>query len=160
MKITYLKSLEILKGLQSVDAPEMDPEFNYAVSKNIHILEEIKQCLEDAAADPKGYDLYLKALEEINKLHSKKDKGEPILIPLPGGRAKYDIIESDDYNLEIKNLNEKHYKVIEAKKRNIQKYNDMLNKECSELKFFEVDRKHIPKGLTRTAMNAVFYIIK
>ena len=168
--MTYEKSMLILNGLRMVDVPEMEAEFNITISRDILTLEEIETSLLKAQEPSKQYELYLKGQKEINiKYADKDDDGNPKAVQLdvpPGAKPMFKYIVAgdgdleSDYTKEMMALMELNKKVIETYQKQIKSYNETLDKEVKSLELLTVQANLVPKGLSRTAMNAVLCILE
>ncbi len=157
------------EGLKRVDDPEMEPKVNYAVSRNIKLLEPIVDAIRSIADPKKEFKDYVKKQQDINVKHAKKDeKGDPktYIEEIAGGRGRsvYDIPGKNDpnssYSKEMKKLSDEYKDAIEKRKKQIEDYNSMVKEECQEkIRLIKISSLSIPKVSRDVMDNALYYMI-
>jgi len=156
--------LFLAQTLPLVDAPDMDPDFNYLVSAAMRLAEGVEKDIKKALEPKKVFQDYLDAMEELRKTHAKKDKeGKPIqkIEAGPNGPVKqYDIPDvnnlSSPFQKAVEKLNEDSKVALDARKKQL----EFLDKENKNYNPDFISRDLHPKGLSRRAMDAIFLITK
>lgn len=162
--------LSILKGLKRVDIQGMPIRFNYAVSKNIDILERHVNQMQKKIRISAEYDKFLDEKEELNIKFSEKDEnGKPkktvVNVDANGKGNEAYIVDGDGvpdskYTKAMISLSEKHEKAIKARSKQVADYNKMLEEDVSkDLKFKFIDIDIVPDGIPRAGMDALYHFI-
>jgi len=156
--------LFLSQTLPLVDAPDMDPDFNYLVSAAMRSAEGIAKDIEKALTPKKGFQDYLDAMEELRKTYARKDKdGDPIKVVEAGEmgpQKKYDIPDVNNLNSPfqkaVEKLNSDSKVALDERKKQLL----FLDKENKNYNPDFISRDLHPKGLSRRAMDAIFLITK
>jgi hypothetical protein len=152
-------------GLKSISPPEMNGDFNYAISSTLESAVAQAKHIREATKDSKEMEEYRGKLEELQKKHAKKDReGEPIckVIDLPNGSQliQYNIPDALDpeseFNTKLKELNEEYDEDIKKQEERMK----FLDEENNRFDPVFIERKDIPKGLSREEMNLILPLVK
>lgn len=158
-----MKNEDILlldQALPTIDVPEMDGWFNYAVEENIQrASSKAKSIME--VIKPKGKMAeYQEKVKELQITHAEKDEydnPQKITRELGDGRVMERYVIADienpkhEFNIAIEKLEEEYKKAIEAHEKKLK----FLEEENSDFEPFFVTISQIPKGLSRRQMKAV-----
>lgn len=159
--MTNQKILDLIPGLRAVDAPGMDPDFNYNVSETLAAAVDLSTHIIKAIEPTTKMEEYNDKANTLRVEYAAKDKeGNPIHSMRPGGIKDYIIPGSElptcEFRVKLKALEDEYAKEIEAHKEKL-KY---LEQENKKFKPSWIKKSTIPEGLSRRAMNAVFMISK
>jgi hypothetical protein len=151
--------------LPTIDAPEMDGWFNYAIEETIQRA-HVKAKSIRAVIKPKGKMAeYQERLKELQISHAEKNEyDEPMKITeeLGGGRVleKYVIADIDDpkseFNVKADELKKEYDKVIKAYEKKL----GFLEEENKDFEPFWITPDQIPTGISRPQMKALHLMIK
>jgi hypothetical protein len=153
------------EGLASINPPEMNGAFNYAISHNLQEAKRIAVNIREAIKDSKEMEEYRKKLQSLQEEHAVKDKdGKPEFIrtKIPNGAEliQYNIPSALDpeseFNVKLKELNEEYREHVEKQNERLK----MLNQENEEFEPMYIKPGDIPKGLSREEMDLIFPLIK
>jgi hypothetical protein len=156
--------LFLAENLPDVDVPDMDGDFNYAVSYNMREAERIAVSIRKVIASKEGMKEYLKGVQALREEYADKDPtGKPITTerPVKGGVQTLYAIPglqnpNSPFNKAVEELKEKHKKDFEEEEKQM----EFLQKENKQFKPLTVTRRQVPKGLSRRAMDAVFLFVE
>ncbi|MHC4647892.1 MAG: hypothetical protein ACYTBJ_20710 [Planctomycetota bacterium] len=163
-----MKNKDILlldQELPTVNPPEMDGWFNYAVQETIQMAASKAKSIRDVIAPKEEMTKYQEALKKLQEKHAEKDEyGEPmkIVTELGGGRRleKFIIADIDDpkcaFNKAAERLSKKYKTAIDEYNKKL----DFLDEENPTFEPFWIDPKKIPNGLSRDQMAAVILMVK
>lgn len=163
--MTNEEVLFVANNLTAVDAPDMEPGFNYSVSGNLTEAERVAKKIRDAIKPSDEMKEYEKKMQELREKHSDKDeKGNPkfTIIILPNGQSskQYTIPAAESPNSpfgkDIKKLKDEYQKHIDKYEKN----SEFLQEENKDFKPEWIELEDVPKGLPRAAMDALYYVIK
>lgn len=151
--------------LPTIDAPEMDGWFNYAVEETIQRSASKSKSIREVVK-PKGKMAeYQEKLRELQIAMSEKDEyGEPMKITtdIGGGRVydQYVIADIDDpkseFNTKVKELEKEYEKEINSYKKKL----EFLGEENKDFEPYYITPDQIPKGIGRQQMKALHLMIK
>jgi len=150
--------------LPLVNVPDMEPDFNYAVSFNLREAEKIAVDINKAIEPKPGMEAYDKSAQELREEYAEKDPDGNAAFTAEatehGPIRHYKIpgleVSSSLFNMAVAKLKKKHEK--DFKEREVQL--EFLKKENKQIKLLEISKSDIPKGLSRRAMDAVFLFTK
>ena len=163
--MTNEEVLFVANNLTAVNAPDMEPDFNYKVSANLSEAEKVAKNIREAVKPGEKLEEYEKEIQALREKYAMKDdKGNPNVrtITLPGGqvRKEYDIPGGDsktsEFGKALDKLKKKYQEDLDKQEEKMK----FLEKENKEFKPTLIDLEDVPKGLTRQAMDALFYVIK
>jgi len=131
-------------------------KFQYALIKNIDILQNEIKLIQSAAKPSESYSEYerlrVKLCEEFS---AKDDQGQPKKREVGNGQTEYDIdTESEVWKTAIEDLKNQHKDVINERDEQIKNYNEMLDLE-STIKFHLMKLEDIPNELDGEQMLAI-----
>lgn len=151
--------------LPTIDVPEMDGWFNYAVEETIQRAAGKAKSIREVIK-PKGKMVeYQDKIKELQILHAEKDEyDEPqkIKTDLGDGRImeKYVIADIDnpkhEFNIAIKALEVEYKKTIDAYDKKL----EFLDEKNEDFEPFWITPEQIPTGLSRRQMKAVKLMVK
>lgn len=153
-EVVYLANV-----LKEVDAPEMEPSFNYAISATLSDAIKISEDIKKALVPTEEFSQLEKDLQGLREKHAEKDEeGKPKTVTFEGGMKQYVIVDAEKptspFGKAVAKLQEKYKEAI--KKRDEQL--DFITKENEDFEPHKITVDQIPKGLSRAAMDAVFMI--
>jgi len=163
--MTNEEVLFVANNLTAVDAPDMEPEFNYAVSGNLTEAERIAKKIRDAlkpSDEVKAFEKKMQALREKHALKDEKGDSKFTMIPTPSGQPtkQYTIpgSESDTspFSKAVAKLKEEYKKDTDKHEKKM----EFLEEENKDFKPEWIDLADVPTGLPRRAMDALFFVIK
>ena len=153
--------LFLAQVLGEVDAPDMEPDFNYAVSHNIREAEKVSEIIRDAVKPGEEFKEFEKEMQDLRLKYTNKDpEGNPIIIKREAnGRvtSTYDIPglnhTQSPFNLEVEKCKERFKAVIDKQEKKL----EFLKEKNTKADIIMVDKSDWPKsGLSRIAADAVF----
>lgn len=162
-----MKNHEILtlaEVLPLVDAPNMDGDFNYAISDNLlnakHYAISINKAIE-ASEKVKEYE---EKLKELQMEYAEKDDDGVVISQTfeVGGRQliQYKIpgvgIPESEFTKAVEKLNATYKKDLDAH----EKKKEYLQKENKQFKPLMINRKLIPNSLPRHVMDVVYLLVE
>jgi len=159
----------MLRGLREVNAPQMSMKFNYAISKNIKKLESMEKEFRNLVEMKEDYLKFMDEKEEINKQFAEKDEdGEPKkkVVNEHQGRGQLAYVVPGDgdpkseYSKAMIKLSEKRKEAIDNRSEQIKEYNAFMEDEAVNLNLHMIDLDIVPDGLSRDAMDAVYFMVK
>lgn len=163
-----MKNEDILllnQELPTIDVPDMDGWFNYAIEETIQRASAKSKIIREVVKPKDGMVEYQDKLKELQQKHAEKDEyDEPLkdITPLGGGRQleKYVIPDIDNpkgkFNLAAVALDKKY-------KEDIDKYDkklEFLEEENSDFEPYFITVDQIPNGLSRRQMRALRLMVK
>jgi hypothetical protein len=162
-----MKNSEILtlaRGLPLVNVPDMDGDFNYAISDNLLRARMVAISIKKATEATDAVKNYEKELSDLQKEHAEKDPlGEIIYETFTIGdqtMTKFNIVDfaipNSPFNKAAAKLKRHYQKELDAHTKKM----EFLNKENKEFKPLMISKKLIPKGLPRDVMNIVYLLIE
>lgn len=141
-------SLSAIKGLKGV-------KFNYAIAKNVSLLEIEVKSFEKALEASEQFKEYDQARIELCKEHSEKDEnGEAIMTD-----GNFKIADSKAFKEAYEVLKEKHAEAIEARKTQQTEFDELMEKENS-ITLFKVKMSDIPEEITTENMKSIYQLIE
>lgn len=167
--MTNAECILMLRGLREVNAPSMNMKFNYAVSKNIRKLESLEKGFRSLVKMKPDYMEFMDEKEETNKKFAEKDEsGEPKkkVVNQHEGRGQWAYVVPGDgdpkseYSKAMLKLSEKYKKAIDGRSEQIKEYNTFMEDQVDDFSLHMIDLDIVPDGLSRPAMDAVFFMIK
>lgn len=167
--MTNSECVFMFNGLQEVNAPNMEVKFNYAIAKNLRKLEARIKLYEKASELREEYKKFLEEKEDANKKFADKDEnGDPKkkVINQEGMRGQMAYVIPGDgdpkseYTKAIEKIVAKHKPAIDARSKQVKEYNEFMQDEAEDVNLHMVDLDLVPAGLSRKAMDAVYFMIK
>lgn len=148
-KLTELyESLLAIKGYRGV-------KFNYAVAKNIGILEPEIRSFEKSIEILPDYSEYDKERVALAEKMAKKDElGKPIL-----AGNKYDIENMAEFNEALKTIQETHKEAISNRDKQIEEYTHLMDAE-TKIELFKIEIDQIPEDITTEHMKAIYPLLQ
>ena len=151
--------LFLAQALGAVDAPEMEPDFNYAVSHNLRQAETVAETIRDAVKPGEKFDEYKKEMQNLRLEFTRKDDDDnPITFKDENirGQVTYDIPglsnPGSPFNLAVEECKEKFKAEIKEQEKRL----EFLKSKNTKVDIMMIDVDDIPKGLSRVAMDGVF----
>lgn len=126
-------------------------KFTYAVARNIAALKSEIESLEKATVASLEYQEFDKLRVELVEKHAKKnDKGKPII----EGNT-YVLEDEKAFNKAFDKLRDSHKKVVDAREKQIQDYNKLLDEEVTLDNLHRFKLADVPEGITAAQMNGI-----
>lgn len=152
--MTNKKLIEVYNGLVGLTNLK-GVKFNYAVAKNINILEKEVEILKATTKETEEFKKYDAERIELCKKHAKKDeKGEAMLL---GG--KYDIEDMEAFTVEFDALKETHKAALDERKAQLEGFDALLEAENTSVSLFKIDISEVPEEVTTSQMGVIYPII-
>lgn len=130
-------------------------KFNYAVAKNISILEKEVESLKASLKTTQEYDKYDEQRVELAKKHAEKDEnGEAIIKD-----KSYYIKDSEKFEKEFDKLKKEYSKVVEEREKQIADYNKLLD-EDSTIELHKIAKDDLPEELTTQQLFGIIEIVE
>lgn len=157
--------LFLAQSLPLVDAEMMDADFNYAISYNIREAQKIADNIHKALEPSTEFKEYESKMQELREKYARKDENnEPIASKMTTASGQilktYDIPGIDDpkskFSVSRDALKEQYKEVLLKREKQF----EFLKQENKEANFIMIEKKLVPKGLSRAAMDAVFLLIE
>ena len=150
--------------LPLVDVPDMDGDFNYAISANLTDAQLVAISIQKAIEPSQGVRNYEKGIKDLREEHAEKKEDGSIDVEetVVGNQilSKYNILGLKDpdspYNCAAKELKELHKEDLEARQRQL----EFLDKENEDFSPHMIPKKLLPPGLARYMMDAIFLLIE
>jgi hypothetical protein len=167
--MTNAECILMLRGLREVNAPSMNMKFNYAISKNIRKLESLEKSFRELIQMKDDYLKFMDEKEELNKKFAEKDEnGEPKkkIVNQHGGQGQWAYVVPGDgdpkseYSKAMLKLSEKHKDAIDDRSAQIKEYNAFMEDDVVDFNLHMIDLDIVPDGLSRGAMDAVYFMVK
>lgn len=154
----------LAESLPFVDAKEMDPDFNYAVSHNLRLCENVAKDIQKAISPTDDFKKFEEDMNKLREKYANKDEHGKLIKQTQqtsnGMMVFYDIPDMSNpkskFNVGSDKLKKEFQKTIDKREEQM----EFLKKENAQVKLMMVDKDLLPKGLTRRAMDAVFFMIK
>jgi hypothetical protein len=130
-------------------------KFNYAVAKNINLIEPEVKAFQKAGAPSPEFTAYEKERVELAKSHAKKDeKGRPL-----SKDNRYDIENQELFDTEFEALKETHKDAIDARNKQVEELNAILEEE-TKLDLFKVKQEDLSEELTTQQLTGIMDIVE
>lgn len=130
-------------------------KFNYAVAKNISILEKEVESLKASLKTTPEYDKYDEQRVELAKKHAEKDQnGEAIIKD-----KNYYIKDSEKFEKEFDKLKKENSKVVEEREKQIEDYNKLLD-EDSTIELHKIAKDDLSEELTTQQLFGIIEIVE
>lgn len=150
--VTLFKNLPKLDNLSG-------GKFAYFVAKNISATRSEVEALEAILKNSKEYDEYEEERVALALENAETDdKGKPKIIMNQQMQTEYVMKDPLKWIKEFKALNKKHKKVLDAKQKQLDEYNEML-KEESDVKLHRIKMEHVPANISVAQMNIIVDLI-
>jgi hypothetical protein len=159
MKVTMTKGkiVEIAKALATIKSE--NKMLTYAIIKNKKAIESEVEALNEALKlDSDDYIKYVTEIREVaNKYGAKDEDGN--IIPTPTGFRTVDGTDQEEVQSIVNEINEKYKEVIEAREKQMEEYNNMLNDEV-EIEFSPIKLANMPDTVEEKTISLLFDIIE
>lgn len=130
-------------------------KFAYGVSKNLALLKPEIESLDKASMPTEEFKAFDEQRLEIVKKFAKKDeKGEPI-----SENNAFIMEDQDAFELEFGTLKAEHQELWDARTRQLEEYNDLLNTE-SNVVLYKVQLSDVPSAITVAQMYTIQAMIE
>lgn len=168
MKSTGILNRDILRfkqGFESLGNIEASAEFSYKVIKNLRILQKELEIFDEMIKPSKEYtEKYQPEIEKVAKEYCKKDKGgNPVPRMTPTGQTMYDFdpAEKEKFDKRVEELEKdpKFASIITARKKQVDKYTDLMEK-ASELTFIKIPQRCLPEKISPRNLEMIFELIE
>lgn len=152
--------LYLAMALKDVDAPEMEPGFNYAISATLADANKVAETIKKALAPTEEYSKYEEELQALREKFAEKDEnGDPKFFSNNG--VKQYVIKDigkpgNPFSKAVEKLQEKNKEVIDKREKQL----EFIFEENKDFKPHTVSVAQIPKGLSRASMDAVYLIVE
>ena len=157
--------LLLARVLPTVDAPEMDGWFNYAIEETIQRAQAKAKSIREVVK-PKGkMEEYQGKLKELQITHAEKDEyDEPMKITNDLGDGmimeKYVIADIDDpkseFNVKVDELAEEYDKAIKSYEKKL----EFLQEENKDFEPYWITPDQIPTGIKAAQIRAIHLMTK
>ncbi len=118
-------------------------KFNYAVAKNIRILQSEVEAIDAARKPSEDYQAYDKEREELAKSYALKDeKGEAII-----ENGQYKIIDQDAFDAALDVVKEKHKDAIAQREQQDKDFTALLESEADTIELHKVKLSDVPDAI-------------
>lgn len=146
--------ISLYNGLNSVGSL-VGVIFGYAVNKNISIIKPEIEALQKVATPAKEFlEFDQKRIDIVKKYAKKDDKGDFIVKD-----NQYDVGENRELvEQEVEALKEENRVVIDARDKQINEYNTLLEEEV-KVDLYKVKLESVPKDITAAQMASIFLIV-
>lgn len=152
-----MKNKELNVLLQSLNAVNAltGVKFAYAVSKNKKMLMSELEDLQESIKPDKEFIEYDKQRVELCEKYASKDRN-----------GKCDLVNNQytfgkdrkKFDNEVGKLNKKYSKVVDKRKKTLEEFEKLLDKESS-FKPFMIDYSEVPKDITVAQMDGIIELI-
>lgn len=130
-------------------------KFSYAMAKNKRVLIAEIEDLQKAVEMADEYNKYDKQRIELCEKFSKKDKnGEPAIVD-----NEYEIEDRKTFDDALDALGTKHKEVIDERKKQIDDFNELLDKPINGVAFHKISHDDLPDNITPEQTDAIFELI-
>jgi hypothetical protein len=134
-------------------------KFAYAIAKNQDIAtREAKHLSEGLKSTPEYQEYEKKRIELCEELSKKDESGKAMMIPIGNGVSRYVFEDEKAFNKELEKLGKEYKEVLDARKKQEEDYNKLLEEE-STVEFFKMDQDIIPDNITVQQMNIIKNLI-
>ena len=163
--MTNNEILILAVGLRDINPPNMNGDFNYAISTNRQEAERIAVNIREAIKESEEFAKFKKELQGLQEEYAEKDDEGKVIsenIPLPNGTSiiQYSIPAArdpeSDFNKKLGELDEKYKEAIDEQNNRLK----FLDQENEEFAIFQIEKKDIPVGLEREQMDLILPLIK
>ena len=130
-------------------------KFAYAVSKNINLIEpEIKSLEKSLEASDEFKKFEEKRMALVEKFAKKNEKGEKIVKD-----NQYEIDNQKEFDEEFENLKVENKEVYDARQKQIEEYNDLLQSE-STVELHKINLSDVPSNITVAQMASISSLVE
>lgn len=151
--MTNKDKIRLYNSLSSLNVKGV--KFNYAVAKNISILEKDIEAFKKVLEPKESYTTYDKERAELAIKHSKKDKdGNPEV------KDKNYVIEDEaKFEKAFNTLKETHKEAIAEREAQVEEYNKLLD-EDSSVELYMIPKEELSDDLSTQELLSVIQIVK
>ena len=136
VKYTNKELGDILQGLVAVKDLK-GVKFSLQITKNINLIKDELQHLEDAA---KPTDEFLEIAKLVQVIEASEKKPE-------------------EKKAEVDEIEKEHKKIVDERKKQIDEFNELLEEE-TEISLFMVSEKHLPENISAQQIMGIQAILK
>jgi len=160
MKITKKQLLDFNQAFNVLSSTVQSKVLVYSLLKNSKLIADEAEALNKAfETDSEEYKDYIQKTQELSQKYGDKDETGELKLT----ENKMGVIVSDPENKknlteEIKKLDEDYKDALEARNKELEKYNELLSEEI-EIDFNKIKLKDLPDTLTNDAKFAVSVLI-
>lgn len=153
--------LFLAQALGAVDAPDMEPDFNYAVAHNLREAEKISETIRDAVKPGDDFKKFEDEMQELRLKYTRNDsEGNPIMNERDAGGGRttstYDIPglnnPNSPFNLAVKKCKEEFKTEIDKQEKKL----EFLKNNNTKADIMMIDKEDWPTGLSRVAADGIF----
>jgi hypothetical protein len=157
MKITKSKVVQIANALEAIKST--NKMLTYAIIKNKKIIESEVDALREAIkTDSDEYKNYATEIREITNKYGARDDAGRIITTLTGFKPKEDVDLAEVQEI-INGVNEKYKEAIDARDKQLEQYNNMLNDEV-DIEFYDINLELLPDDTDPKIIDTLFDLIK
>lgn len=141
--------------------PVKGVKLNYAIAKNIALLNSEAEAIKKALEPNAEFQTYNKERIELCEEHAKKDEnGKTIKTPLANGTEEYVFGENQaKFDKAVKALQEVYKDGITAQEEKLKK-DTLFLKEPNKVELHKIDMTEIPEDIDTNQMRALYPLIK
>lgn len=148
------KILDLYNGLMKLSGLK-GVKFNYAVAKNVGILEPEVKAFQKAIEPSQAYQKFDEVRAELAKKHAIKNEDKtPMFVD-----DAYVMEDQAAFDTAFEELKGKHKEVVEERENQIKEFNELMEKE-TYVTLFKVKYDQIPEEITTEQMKVVYPIIE
>lgn len=152
-----MKNSELFELFNTITAPDFKykgAEFNYIIAKNVAKLKPELEALQkglEATEEYKEYDT--KRIEILKKYAVKGENGEPVI-----ENNAFKLSDKTTALKEIEELQKENKEILDARTRQEQEYQELLNKE-STIEIHKLKKSDLPEDMETPVMIKLFKLI-
>lgn len=146
--VDLYNGLSVIKDLKGV-------KLNYAIAKNISLLEPEVKALQKAHMSSDSFQEYEKKRVEIAEKYAKKEEnGNPIIV-----NDNYILEDKYGFTKEVEKLNKEYKKTIDERKAQMEEVDKLLLEEVP-IELHKITLDDIPNDVTTEQMKSIIKIIE
>jgi len=147
------KELPVL--LEELKKINLSGKIGYAVAKNRKLVEQELETLQETAKILPEFEEYEKARVALLEVHASKDENGKSIIE----NNSYRIENQQDWEMDIKDLQEKHKEAIEVRTKQINDFNALME-ETTNIEFYPFTEDQIPDSATAQEVYTLLKLVK
>lgn len=153
-----MKNSELFELFNTITAPDFKykgAEFNYIIAKNVAKLKPELEALQKGLEPTPEYREYdSKRIEILKKYAVKGENGEPVIED-----NSFKLADTTTALKEIKFLQEENQELLDARKKQEEDYQELLNKEAT-IEIHKLKKSDLPEDMETPIMIKLFKLIE
>jgi len=139
-------------------------KFAYALAKNAELIQGEIDALNASLKMSKEYSVFDKKRIELAKSHAKIENGIHVVKQKIVGEGRweeyYEIGDQKAFDKAFEELKKANKKVVEAREKQLEEFNQLLKEESSKLKFYKIKLSDVPQNISSEQMSGIYVLVE